>query len=320
MESEHRRIELRFTVDGGHEIAATLHLPDRVHPRAPLIVGLPGGGYGRGYFDLPKAGYSQAAHHAGRGMLTVAFDHLGTGDSSVPPMSETTIEAVAAVGHQALTAFLTKLRAGSIAVDVPPVAPAAVIGCGQSMGGHVAVAMQTFHRSFDAVAALGTGMVRTNTPLPPGTPPLDIPDGIDAAALGALLTAQIDWRWLCHWEHADAADLIDEDMVHGFPRHSTAPTWGSVPFPGFAPSLAMPGAVLPMTERIDVPVLIGMGERDVTSAPAEELTAFPASPDIAAIRVSEMAHMHNFAPTRAVMWRRIDAFVGQVAADFVPSP
>ena len=309
MESEHRRIELRFTVDDGHEIAATLHLPAQVQPGAPLIVGLPGAGYARGYFDLPEAGYSHAEHLIAQGKLLLAIDHLGAGTSSTPPHSVSTLEAVAAAGDQAVRQALAGLREGRWS---HPVTPGAVIGCGQSMGGHIAVAMQAWHRSFDAIVVLGSGMLRTNVPDRPSYTPPVIPEGATGEEISAAMAAQVDWPWLFHWE-GSAPDLVAADIAAGMPIRHTPPAWGSIGIPGFAFSLTKPGKMLPLTAMVDVPVLIGMGERDVTLSPAEELATFTASDDLSAIRVKDMAHMHNFADTRMRLWRRIDAFVEQVA-------
>src|SRR5262245_64918547 len=49
-----------------------------------LFVCLPGGTYGLGYFDLHLDGYSFAGFVADHGASVVAFDNLGTGQSSHP--------------------------------------------------------------------------------------------------------------------------------------------------------------------------------------------------------------------------------------------
>jgi hypothetical protein len=59
------------------------------HP--PVLAAFPGGSYNRRYYDLPEAGYSEAAAHAMRGIVTIAIDHLGSGDSSIPPADVATM-------------------------------------------------------------------------------------------------------------------------------------------------------------------------------------------------------------------------------------
>jgi hypothetical protein len=77
--------------------------------------------------------------------------------------------------------------------------------------------------------------------------------------------------------------------------------------------LILPGVVAAETAVIDVPVLLATGERDVCGAPIDELATFTSATDIASFVAPRMAHMHNFAGTRALIWRRTDAFIQQVA-------
>jgi hypothetical protein len=83
--------------------------------------------------------------------------------------------------------------------------------------------------------------------------------------------------------------------------------------PGFATSLVLPGIMAAEAATVDAPVLVAMGERDVCRAPIEELAAFSSASDLALLVVPRMAHMHNFAGTRGLLWARLDAFIGQVA-------
>jgi len=60
------------------------------------------------------------------------------------------------------------------------------------------------------------------------------------------------------------------------------------------------------------PVLVACGERDVVPDPEGERAAYPLSPEVRIIAVPRMAHMHNFAATRAVLCRAIDEFARAV--------
>jgi len=318
MGGEHRRIELEIPVpatDGTGEtwqIAATVHLPSDPVERLPVIVAFPGGGYNRHYFDIPQPGYSQAAAHARRGIATIAVDHLGAGDSSIPPTDSTTLACVAAISHAALEAILRKLREGTLTPGLSPLAASAVVGIGQSMGGHALVAMQAHHRSFDGIAVLGSSMVCTTMPARPGARPLAIPADATPAEAALLTIGGTDWPWVFHWEDVPSA-LKDADTAGGLPIRRTAPRWGSLTAPGFSTSLMLPGIVAAEAAAIDVPVLVAMGERDVCRPPLEELGAFRSARDLALFVAPRMAHMHNFAGTRRLLWRRIEAFVHQLA-------
>jgi pimeloyl-ACP methyl ester carboxylesterase len=324
--SQLRSFDLRIPVPSGWEIAATVYLPadgDMLTSGSPVLVVLPGGGYNRRYFDLPVAGYSEAAHHVRSGTVVVAMDHLGAGDSSIPPLEVTTLATVAAANHAAVSSVLDRLRAGTLVAGVPPVDVACAVGAGQSLGGHALVGMQAYHRTFDGVAMLGCSLAGTALPVRPGTPDLVIPDGTTPDQAAQIVLASTDWNWAFHWEDGaeadpsrpphDLASLVAADIAGGLPVRRTAPTWGSLTWPGFGPSAMLPGAVADEAARIDVPVLLATGERDVCHPPAEEVAALKAATDVSVLVAPRMAHMHNFAATRTLLWERLDEFVAHVA-------
>ena len=312
----HRRIEVDATVpatggSGRWRIAATVHLPFDIDWHPPVLAAFPGGSYNRRYYDLPEAGYSEAAAHARRGIVTIAIDHLGSDDSSIPPADVATMGVVAATNHAALQDILSRLQAGTLQPGVTPICPSIVVGAGQSMGGHAVVAMQARHRCFDAVAVLGSSMVCTTISIRPGRAPIVIPDSASPAEAAVLNVLGADWPWVLHWEDVPS-HLVEADVAGGMPVRTGAPVWGSVPTPAFAAVLIQPGAVAAEAAEIDVPVLVAMGARDVCRPPLEELAAFSAARDAAVFVTPRMAHMHNFAGTREIFWRRIEAFIAQV--------
>ena len=308
----------------GWQIAATVYLPadDALAAGPGVLVVMPGAGYSRRYYDLPLPGYSQAEHHARQGMVVIAIDHLGVGDSSVPPAEVTTLPTVAAANHAAVTAILGRLRAGTLAPGIPATDAACVVGAGQSMGGHALIGMQAGHRTFDAIAMLGSSLVGTHLPVRRDTPEVVIPDGATPEEAAQFVVANIDWSWAFHWDGGTAADparpphdlasLVAADVAAGLPMRRTAPAWGSLTWPGFAPSMMMPGVLAAETASIDVPVLLAMGERDVCYPLAAEVAALKSASDISVLVVPQMAHMHNFATTRAQIWERLDELVARV--------
>ena len=87
------RVDVSAAAGTGEQltVAATILLPDGLadRPGEPrtVIVGFPGGGYNRRYYDLDipgHDGYSQARYHLARGQVFVTCDHLGVGDSDIP--------------------------------------------------------------------------------------------------------------------------------------------------------------------------------------------------------------------------------------------
>jgi alpha-beta hydrolase superfamily lysophospholipase len=293
----------------GWRLAATLHLPPPalLKSDAPVLVAMPGAGYNRRYFDLPEPGYSEAEHHVARGTIVVALDHLGVGDSSVPP-DVASLTAVAAANSAAVSEIVARLKTGALTAQ--PIVPSAVVGAGQSMGGFIAVLMQARHRPFDGIAVLGASLVCTRLPSRSGKE-LRFAGDADPRASARLLFLNADWRYAFHWDDVPE-HLVAADMARMPPTFGEGAPWNSATAPDTT-GLVLPGAAAREAAGIDVPVLLGMGERDVCQDPLRELAAFQSARDLAHFIVPKMAHMHNFAGTRALLWKRIDAFVAQVA-------
>jgi alpha-beta hydrolase superfamily lysophospholipase len=73
------------------------------------------------------------------------------------------------------------------------------------------------------------------------------------------------------------------------------------------------GAVAQEAEAIEVPVLVGCGERDVVPDPWAEPGAYRGTCDVMVKVVPRMAHMHNFARTRVLLWDAIERFAHGVS-------
>lgn len=296
---------LRIDVGNGLHTAVDLHRPAH-HPERPVVAFMfPGGGYSRGYFDIRHDGdaYSQAEYHTTRGWIVAACDHLGVGDSDQPDPAALTFEVLAAANDATVRTVLATLD----------VEPALVIGMGQSMGGCLTIVAQARHRTFGAIAVLGYSAVHTVLPSPTGGIRVSsIERGTTDVEDRDRTTAEIGgtdvFRWAFHSDDADAS-LVDADLSGGYPvRAAPAPPWGSVGVPGCAPSMLTAGVVAEEASAVDVPVFVGCGERDVVPDPRAEAAAYSSSTDISMLVVPGMAHMHNFARTRAVLWHHLHAW------------
>jgi alpha-beta hydrolase superfamily lysophospholipase len=68
-----------------------------------------------------------------------------------------------------------------------------------------------------------------------------------------------------------------------------------------------PGIVAPEAAAITCPVLVAMGERDVVVDPKGEARAYVSATSVDLCIVPPgMRHMHNFAGTRELLWKRIE--------------
>jgi alpha-beta hydrolase superfamily lysophospholipase len=324
-----RSVDVTVDVEGATGLAAastasTVHLPDRLDGPATVVFGYPGGGYGRRYFHITALpGYSQAEHHTALGMVVVATDHLGVGDSSQPDTFALSYECLAAANHETARAVLERLASGTLAKGVPKVEIGTVVGTGQSMGGCLLTVQQGNHRTFDGVALLGWSGIETNFPARDGSRlrwPMP-PRGTDlrpiaADVLGVVAPDPDHYRFAFHWDDEEPA-LMEADLASyrpytGVTRGDASTPWGSATVPACAVTMMTPGAVAAEAAAIDVPVLVACGERDVVADPAAERAAYPASPEARVVVVPGMAHMHNFARTRQVLWGAIDEFAAGI--------
>jgi pimeloyl-ACP methyl ester carboxylesterase len=321
-----RSYDLEVDVTGATDLpgelrtAATLHLPDRLNRALPVLFGFPGGGFGRRYYDVRTIpGYSQAVYHADHGFAFVACDHLHVGDSDQPDTFSLTYENLAAANHAAADSVIAGLSAGSLVADVPPVEITTAVGMGQSMGGCLLTVQQANHRTFDGVAFLGWSGIFTNFPGPDGgriTYPMP-PRGTDLRpiadqVLGVVAPDDSHYRFCFHWPDEEP-DLMQIDLASyrpytGVVRGDSSTPWGSASLPACAVTMMTEGAVADEAAAIDVPVLVACGERDVVPDPWAEPGAYRGTRDVSLKVVPRMAHMHNFARTRTVLWDAIERF------------
>ncbi|MDB5448729.1 MAG: hypothetical protein JWQ97_4046 [Phenylobacterium sp.] len=320
-------------------VALTVHLPDPPSLReSPVICfAKPGGGYSRGYYtyDLPgPAKGAQAEWHAARGWIFVSVDHLGVGESSLHAAEKLDYTTVAAGSQAAEAEVLRRLADGTLADGFPTVADPLKLGIGQSMGGCMTIIQQGRYHGYDGIGVLGYGAIHTHPPVRPGEPPIVAPwlprdtllkpplviTNPQALAEAAMRVGTegggSPMAWGFHYHDVDPA-IIERDLAH-FNRgiHDTeaqkgfeSPHWTSLTTPGaVAQSCLTPGCVLPEAASVRAPVLVAMGERDVIADPKGEPRIYMSARSVDLYICPRMGHMHNFASTRELFWRRIETW------------
>jgi len=327
-----RCLELRIDIAAGLgarapiQIAMTAFLPS--HSSAPAepiaIFAVPGGGYSRGYFDMRfpgHGGYSEADYHTDHGFIFVACDPVGVGDSTLPEPADITFEMLAATYDAAVREVSRRLVAGSLLEGFPAVPSLRKVGIGQSMGGKVTVLAQGRHQTFDGIAVLGASAIHTVLPQPSKAQYEAARVGharkrgtaVDAGSVAESSRSIADFVFPFHWEDIPS-DILEADMSGGYPlRRVPAPPFGSLTIPPCAVTMMSPGAIANEAAAVEVPVLVGVGERDVCPQPLAEPAAYRNSHDVAVYVVPRMAHMHNFASTRVMLWDRIETWASRVA-------
>jgi alpha-beta hydrolase superfamily lysophospholipase len=267
-------IELRVDQGDDLETAATVFLPDPLPEHPVVVFAFPGGGLTRHMYDVVldgHRGYSEAEYFAQHGVVFVACDHIGAGDSTPLPEVPTTWAIASAANQCTTSAAIARMRNGDLADDVASFVPALCVGMGHSMGGMLLIHQQGEYRTFDAVAIVGASAIQTTVPEVPeggGSPLGDIPPTLGPAVAG-LATTVI---------------LSPVEMLSN-------------------------GPVADQAAAITVPVLVAVGESDVVPNLRAEAGAYVASPHVTLTVVPRMTHTYFVAETRRMMWDRKRAWI-----------
>lgn len=290
------RTELRVPVGNGLHTAVTVVSP--AHADGTLLFAFPGGGYNRRYFDLAIPGdYSQAQWHAERGWTVVCCDHLGVGDSTIPDPDAWGFDELADANEATVAEVRERLGLSG-----------PVLGAGQSMGGCVLIKQQAKYRTFDAIAVLGFSAIHTVLPVPDGG--YQMPEGLSLEEAAAHLTRTLT-RYAFHFP--DEPDWLVEEDVDGYPLRprGNVPSWASPSVPPTAVGMLAPGVVADDVTKVDVPVLVVAAEIDVNPDLDAEAASYTRAPSVETLRLGGAAHMHNFANSRARLWRQLHDWGGR---------
>ena len=302
------------------ELSATIVADPAALPERPVVIlAIPGGTYHRRYWDLQppgRDGYSKAAYLAKRGIIFIAEDYFGGGESSRPADGDFIgLEVQADVAHEVYRQVRERVSDGTLIDGIPPLPGAVVAGIGQSLGGFITMIQQGKYADYPGVGIFGASpfVISAIRELPDW-------DG---------MSADDRRRWIME-TNARQSGLAELPMYHGAPRegfrhifhvpdvpddlvkydedecHTLIPRMSGID--GMTPGLARPFA-----DRISQPVFLAFGATDVSADPRREPAGYPASCDITLVVIPEMAHMHNFADTRGQLWDRFYAWLAILA-------
>lgn len=285
----------------------------RPHKRPIVFFGWPGGGYNRHYYDLQipgRGGYSQAEYHVANGFIFVACDHIGVGDSSIPAGAfdhPTTASINAATAAE----VIEQLRKGTLDSRLPALPDLLALGMGQSYGGLLLTHLQASHPILDGVAMLGWSGICTMVKDNSGDGNVPPPNEMGGDQLSDGL--RHPYRRSFHFDDVPD-DIVGPDLL-GYPARIGVPVpqWATIYMPGgpnFAPERGPlgPDVVTEQAAAITVPVFIGNGEIDTVPDPRGEPLAYKNSADITTVVIPHSSHMHNFAGTREMLWRRLEGW------------
>ncbi|MGO8860450.1 MAG: alpha/beta fold hydrolase [Acidimicrobiales bacterium] len=302
-------------LDGDHRLSTWVFAPGHIDGPAPLLFCLPGGSYTKAYWHLEvpgRPGYSFAEHMATAGMVVVAVDHLGVGESSRHPRAiDLTPEVIAAANAAAFDEVAARAANGTLVEGLPAIALGPAVGVGHSMGGMLTIFQQSLFGSFDAIATLGYGtMGPIADPEAMGTGAF-LPSResiMEAAATGALDQIPLLDRSTPALRHHFYWDDVPDEVI-------AADDLTNTPVPGVCGPLSIvPFIASDHAWRVRCPVFIGLGERDSTWDHRDEPRAYASSNDVTLYILQRSAHCHNTAGTRHLLWDRLAGWVRALAS------
>lgn len=280
---------------GGFELAADVYSPATV-PRPIVLCCLPGGGMSRRYWDLMPPNddtYSFAQFLVRHGVTVIALDHLGTGESVLPPGRAPLLGQAIAANDTAFRLLCDELA--DTGIGGAPIPNPHRIGVGHSMGALLTVRQQAVHETYDALALLGFSLA--------GLPAVVPPEILDATADGPPddeLLAELTLR-MFGTPYPTVGVVVDQGRTGDPARRTLAEAGTRLLGAGGLLSL-LPGNVAEDAARLRVPVLLLNGANDTL------ISDEPGRFGTAAFRarvLPDAGHNHNIAPTRELFWAEI---------------
>lgn len=296
------------------EVEASLWLPAKPQSAPAVLVCLAGGNMNRRYFDLrPEDGddsFSFAAQMTRQGFIVAALDHLGLGGSTKPKSGYAlTPELLTQANTNATATLLDVLHGGTLDTTVPSLRGLRSIGVGHSMGAMMTVLQQASAKQHSAIALLGFSTRGLPEYLPAEV--RDMTPEHQRARLVELAKAMFVVPYPVIKPAANGAELYGSAKAEarGIAALKAA-TDCLLPVPAYMSML--PGNVAPEARQIDVPLFLGLGERDMAGPPEQIPAAFAGSPAVTLYVQPEAGHSHFLFPTRLELFSRLGAWAKSV--------
>lgn len=297
------------------EIAVDIFLPDAVHlrPGVRVLFCQPGGALDKGYFSLTLEDGDQqfnfAAHMNARGFIVIALDHLGVGASSRPRDGFALTPAVLiAANAQAVARLGEQLREGTLHAALPALRDFIAIGVGHSMGAMLSTMQQARHTSYAAVALLGFGTR--------GLPDYLSPEARECADDAARANARISELARALGDDPYPRLAIEGGRAGsiyggGADRRAVAALAGArTNLLAVAGLFSMiPGSTAPDCSKIETPVFLGVGDRDISGVAHEIPTSFSGSRDVTLVVLPETGHSHFLFVSMTYLCERLASWI-----------
>jgi pimeloyl-ACP methyl ester carboxylesterase len=301
-------------------LAVEIFWPDHVAPGKPVVsyFCLPGGSINRHYYNLKAEGddsFSFAAVMAGQGAITVAVDHLGVGDSGKPRDGFLlTPDRLAEANANAATKVLAGLRDGSLIEELPALEQLVSIGVGHSMGGMLTVLQQALRRQHAGLLLMGFANGGLLAHLPePARHLIANPEAV-RAEIEAVARRIFPEPYQRIQPSREASEIFQGATADRAGIDAIKPTRDNLLVIGGLQSM-IPGSIGPALDTVDVPVFLGLGDRDIAGPPHAIPAIFPNSPDVTLTVLPETGHCQFIFPSRGELFRRIGEWTQFVVRD-----
>jgi pimeloyl-ACP methyl ester carboxylesterase len=310
----HRLLKIPSGLDlpgeGPLELAVEVFWADTIDPAKPVpsYFCLPGGSINRHYYNLQAPAddsFSFAATMARQGAITVAVDHLGVGDSDKPGDGFLlTPDRLARANANAARKVLSGLREGSLIADLPALKHVVSIGVGHSMGAMLTVVQQALTHQHDGLLLMGFSNAGLVSHLPePAHHLAGKPEAVKAE-IEAVALAIYPEPYQRIQPSREASEIFQGATAERAGVEAIKRTRDNLLVVGGLQSM-IPGSIRPALDTVDVPVFLGLGDRDIAGSPHAIPASFPSSPDITLMVLPETGHCQFIFPSRGALFRRI---------------
>jgi pimeloyl-ACP methyl ester carboxylesterase len=284
--------------------------PDRFEDGpVPVLCCFPGGGMSGRYFEI--TGFDMAAHLAASGMVVVTIDHPAIGDSDVPDDPWTLTAEVVADADAAGTAWvLDQIRNGSLVDGLPPLSDVVPVGVGHSMGAMLVVYQQARHRPYERLVLLGhSGR---------GLPEVLTAEELSIAGVTDEIRKRIVDLTRVRFESNPlpvGTTAASEFLLGPNVPAETVAAIGETRSALLAVcglNSMIPGSHDPELAAIDVPVMLGVAEFDITGPTHETPKWLSGSRDVTLYVQPGAFHNANVAASRVQLWDRVISWMSTV--------
>ena len=296
--------------EGELSIAVDIFVPPAMVSPAIVLFCQPGGALTKDYFNLRlddgDYAFSFAQFMAARGFITITIDHLGIGASSKPRDGfALTPDVLIAANARVVIDVCKMLRAGTLAETLPPLDEFVSIGVGHSMGAMLTAMQQARYRNYAAIALLGFSTNGLQEYLPePAHPYINDAAGSRANIERIARAAGNDpYPQLAIAEGSSAREIYGGGADR---RAVAALATARSHLLAVAGTFSMiPGSTSPDCASIEVPVFLGIGDRDICGPTHAVPASFSASHDVTLLILPQTGHSHFLFVSCARLYARL---------------